>query len=51
MKSKFDTVIKVIIVILIAVFLGLSFLTIQSTNKKTLAMAQRGTGQGAAGHD
>lgn len=47
MKSKFDTVIKVIIVILIAVFLGLSFLTIQSTNKKTLAMAQRGTGQGA----
>lgn len=45
MKSKFDTVIKVIIVILIAVFLGLSFLTIQSTNKKTLAMAQRGTGQ------
>lgn len=46
MKSKFDTVIKVIIVILIAVFLGLSFLTIQSTNKKTLAMAQRGTGQG-----
>ena len=47
MKSKFDTVIKVIIVILIAVFLGLSFLTIQSTNKKTLTMAQRGTGQGA----
>ena len=45
MKSKFDTVIKVIIVILIAVFLGLSFLTIQSTNKKTLAMAQRGAGQ------
>ena len=45
MKSKFDTVIKVIIVILIAVFLGLSFLTIQSTNKKTLAMTQRGAGQ------
>ena len=48
MKNKSDLVIKIIIVILIAVFLGLSFLSIHSTNKKTLEMANRGTGQGGA---
>lgn len=45
-KNKSDSVIKIIIVVLIAVFLGLSFLSIQSTNKKTLEMASRGAGQG-----
>ena len=48
MKNKSDLVIKIIIVILIAVFLGLSFLSIHSTNKKALEMANRGTGQGGA---
>ena len=38
----------IIIVILIAVFLGLSFLSIHSTNKKALEMANRGAGQGGA---
>ena len=48
MKNKSDLVIKIIIVILIALFLGLSFLSIHSTNKKALEMANRGTGQGGA---
>ena len=42
MKNKVDTIVKIVIVVLIAIFLGLSFLTIQSTNKKTLEMASRG---------
>lgn len=42
MKNKVDTIIKIVIVVLIAIFLGLSFFTIQATNKKTLEMASRG---------
>ena len=42
MKNKVDTIIKIVIVVLIAIFLGLSFFTIQATNKKTIEMASRG---------
>jgi multidrug efflux pump subunit AcrA (membrane-fusion protein) len=42
MKNKVDTIIKIVIVVLIGVFLALSFLSIQATNKKTLEMASRG---------
>ena len=41
MKNKVDTIIKIVIVVLIAIFLGLSFFTIQATNKKSLQMAGR----------
>ena len=41
MKNKVDTIVKIVIVVLIAVFLSLSFLTIQATNKKSLQMASR----------
>ena len=41
MKNKVDTIIKIVIVVLIAIFLALSFLTIQATNKKSLQMAGR----------
>ena len=46
MKNKVDTIIKIVIVVLIAIFLGLSFFTIQATNKKTLEMASRGNAGG-----
>ena len=46
MKNKVDTIIKIVIVVLIAIFLGLSFLTIQATNKKSLQMASRGNAGG-----
>lgn len=46
MKNKVDTIVKIVIVVLIAIFLGLSFLTIQATNKKTLEMASRGNAGG-----
>ena len=45
-KNKVDTIVKIVIVVLIAIFLGLSFLTIQATNKKTLEMASRGNAGG-----
>ena len=46
MKNKVDIIVKIVIVVLIAIFLGLSFFTIQATNKKTLEMASRGNGGG-----
>ena len=45
-KNEVDTIIKIVIVVLIAIFLGLSFFTIQATNKKTLEMASRGNAGG-----
>lgn len=46
MKNKVDIIVKIVIVVLIAIFLGLSFFTIQATNKKTLEMASRGNAGG-----